>query len=185
MAISQSINPFYVNNHEQIKKSFSEDFPGAILFDFFDETYFRQLQQKLNSLNYITEKNHLSHSYTKAVTFLLNTPELRNFIFTITHKRIKKLSGDVLRFGWKDYTILNDTVHEKQNYDLILDLNNFWKDHAGGTVFYSDGTGNYVTIPARRNTMTIVKRKKNLRQFVKYVNHRAGRKKRQLLFIRV
>lgn len=180
-----AINPLYLNNSEQIVKSFSEDFPGAILFDFLEESYFKQLQKKIRSLTFRKEKKLLTHSYHQAVTSFLNTPEIRNFIFAVTKKRVKKIVATVLYLGWKDYTILNDTVHEKQNYDFILDLDYLWDEHAGGLVFYSDGRGNFVKIPPRRNTLTVVKRKKNLRQFVKYVNHHAGRKKRQLLFIRV
>lgn len=180
-----AINQLYINNSEQIVKSFSEDFPGAILFDFLEESYFKQLLKKVKTLTFRKEKNILTNSYRMAVTSLLNTPEVRNFIFAVTKKRIQKVAAEVLYFGWKDYTILNDAVHEKQKYDLILDLDDFWDENAGGIVFYSDGMGNFVKIPPRRNTLTIVKRTKNLRQFVKYVNHHAGRKKRQLLLIRV
>ncbi|MDP3733706.1 MAG: hypothetical protein Q8R37_00610 [Nanoarchaeota archaeon] len=180
-----AINQLYLNNSRQITTSFSEDFPGAILFDFFDESYFRRWQRTLHSVNYTKEKKHLTHSYAKAVTTLPDTLELRKFIVAITRKKMKRLSAEIIQFGWKDYTILNDTVNEKHHYDFIIDLDDFWDERSGGTIFYSDGTGNYVHIPARRNTITIVKRTKNLRQFVKYVNHRAGRKKRHLLFIRI
>ena len=178
------INKFYSGKIEQVKKSFSEDFPSVTLFDFFEKKDFIKLQKRIRSLQYKKEKKTLTHSHSKA-SITLSDKELINFLSKITNKKIKKLSGQVLSFGWKDYTILHDTVKEKQSYDIIIDLTNSWQEDFGGNIIYVDGTGDYVKIPDRRNTLTIVKRKKNIRHFVKYVNNLAGRKKRNILILQV
>lgn len=185
------INKFYLENITKVKNSLSEnkDFPSATLFNFFEEKYFIKLQKKLKSLNYNKESNPLTHSYSKAESKteikVLNDKTFLYFISKLTDIKVKKLSVQILSFGWNDYTILHDAVKEEIAYDIIFDFTDLWNSDFGGQIIYIDGSGDYFEIPQRRNTITIVKRKKGLRRFVKYVNNHAGRKKRYFLISKI
>lgn len=181
------INEFYINNPTEIKNSLSEkkDFPGVTLFDFFEEKYFIKLQKKLRALNYKKEINPLSYSYSQAETNIFNKKIFLSLISKLTDKKIRKLSAQIFSFAWKDYTILHDAVKERGSYEIIIDSTDFWDNKWGGQVIYVDGSSDYWEIPPRRNTLTIIKRKKGLRRFVKYVNNHAGRRKRQLVFMTI
>ena len=98
---------------------------------------------------------------------------------------VKKLLGKPVRretnrrFGHRDYTMHGK---EKQEACIVAYLfpDDWNQDWGGNIVFVNAGTALGRFAP-RKNTLLIVERKNGVRSFVKYVNHRAKKRKLTIL----
>ena len=98
---------------------------------------------------------------------------------------VRKLLGKPVRretnrrFGHRDYT-----MHEKEKQEAgivaYLFPDDWNQDWGGNVVFVKAGTALGRFTP-RKNTLLIVERNNGVRSFVKYVNHRAKKRKRTIL----
>ncbi|MDO8642453.1 MAG: hypothetical protein Q7R76_02570 [Candidatus Woesearchaeota archaeon] len=184
-----AINPLYFKeeNIRKIQQMFASNqtVPSIVLHDFFQKECYEQLKQGITRAAFQKERHPILYSYQEATpSFVnegLNTKEMLDFLQKILNKKIKKITGTVQCFGWKDYTILNDEVVEKPGIDLFFCLSDDWDESYGGNVVYVDGTGEYTKTLLTENMLMIVERKKGVQKFVQYVNHRAQNKKLYLM----
>lgn len=179
------INKNYLSPESQaaIKEVFRNE-GKVILFGFFEKDLYKILTLEIKKLKFKREQHYLTHCYEQAAL----TPDLQQkfneiikVIGFITKTKISSWNAKILRFSWKDYTILHDENQERAGIDLIFDCTDDWNEKAGGAVTYVDGTGNYTRLLIRGNMLAIVKRDKNEQKFVQYVNHYAGKKKRYIV----
>ena len=174
------ISPIYKKTIKEIKRELNQEttFPSISLPNFLEKKEFTKIQKETSKIQLIGTKNILTHSYSKK-TFIL-PEEIVNFIKEITRKTIN--CTNLLQFKHKDYTLLNDQRRTSSGIDIIFTLNK-WSQDYGGQIYYVNGTGEFIQIPDSENTLTIIKRNKETRQFVKYVNNKAKNNKRFFLQI--
>lgn len=98
--------------------------------------------------------------------------KLDAFIKEITGKNPLKISS--MRFKHRSYTILHDKEKQKQGVLAFLFIDD-WKEEYGGQIVFVKNGRTLASFTPRENTLLIVERKKGVKYFVKYVNHRAGK----------
>lgn len=180
------INKIYlkIENTAKLRDIFlaNERLPSIIMPDFLGKKDYAMLENAAKKCRYKTEKKPMHFNYSvshmpKPLANLLKSDAMKQLVSKITDEKIKNIGGKLYSFGWKDYTLLNDEKIEKPGYDLILDFGN-WDESFGGIVTYSDGMGNSDALKQAENMLIIIKRKKMMQKFVKYVNNKAGSRKR-------
>ncbi len=171
------INKAYLNNTNQIKRALHENkaFPSVILQEFFKEESFQKLKKKVDKIPFKKSVKLTSHSLSKANLKI----SLNDFMETVLNQKVE-FTAYLLE--WKDYLLINDNFKEKPGYEVIIEIDN-WNTKYGGNVHYVNGKGDYLQIPARKNSLIIVKREHQ--KFIKYVNHLAKGKKRFFLLGKV
>ncbi len=190
------INRHYLAAVATIHSSFQEkkDFPHVALFDFLDKEVYYQIRKELLGLSLSPEKRPLFHSYSSApvpssLRRTLFSPTVIRFIAEITGKKRKREinfnQAQVYSFSARDYTLLNDSYKEKPGIDLIFDFTDGWGPSSGGQITYVNGTGDALQLPIQPNMFALVRRQKNTQRFVKYLNHRVGKKKRLFVLVRI
>lgn len=102
----------------------------------------------------------------------------RSFVKEVTGRLPLKATSK--RFSHRDYTILHDKEREQQGILAFLLLEDWNPEWGGKIVFMQNGRTLHEFFP-RRNTLLIVERKKGVRYFIKYVNHRAGKRRLMIL----
>ncbi len=118
----------------------------------------------------------------KKVWKLLFSSEFRVFIEIITGFKSKKPSISLCRFSHGDYSLLNDKVASKKGILFEIEFSESWNESYGGFTSVLSKGAEIVRICPPQNTLTIIQSDKKMQSFVKYVNHKAGTKKR--VFIR-
>ena len=183
------IKQTYLQNIEKLKQAFEEDkeFPYLNLFDFLEKEFYQQLKNEIKGLNFKKEKQPLTHSYSKAdagklLIDFVASKDFKELIKKITNKKIDTTIS-VYNLSWRDYIILNDQKKEESKLDIIIDFTEKWADSFGGSLIYVNGTGDYLMIPIKENTISIVKKKMDVNSFIKYVNNHAKNKERFVVII--
>lgn len=184
------INKIYLKeeNMGKLRKIFNlnRELRSIKMEKFFDKQDFNKIKKSILQSRFIKKEKpmHYKYSISKNKNFnkALNSKSMKNLISKITGKKIRKINGNICCFGWKDYTLLHDDAIEKPGFDIIFDFNEYWNSDSGGIVAYSDNHGNSNAIEPGCNTLIIVKRKKGVKKFVKYLNNLAGKRKRMLYF---
>ena len=136
----------------------------VILRDFFTKEEYKELRNKIAELDFKKDVNIVHHSYSQAE-------------FSFKDDFFGNLKCKTYLFTWKDYQILHDKFVEEPGIDVIIDLTDHWNAQWGGVVTYVDGSGDYTEILPLANSVAIVKRKKGMNRFVRYVNHYAKGKR--------
>ena len=184
------IKQIYLQDLKKLKEAFYSDkeFSHLILFDFLEDEFYRHLKDRIDQLQFKKDKQPLTHSFSKAEAgeLLIELIESVNFkilINAITNKNIDRKNIFVYNLTWEDYTILNDQKKEDGGFDIIIDFTNYWDKSYGGSLIYVNGNGDYLKIPTKKNTFSIVKRKKGVNRFIKYVNNHAKDRSRTICLI--
>tara|TARA_Y100000034_G_C6675781_1_gene296873 strand:- start:35 stop:586 length:552 start_codon:yes stop_codon:yes gene_type:complete len=179
------VNAYYRNNGEKIKDVFAKE-GFVVLFDFLEKEEFERIKKELDKVTFEHEKEPLTHSYAKAkIPYSLcgdNFIDFISLIINIDKDTIIKTKSTLFQFKHKDYTIRNDDTKEELGIDIIFNISD-WDKEFGGTLYYIDSEGEYKEVPVKANTLTIVKRKEGVSSFVKYVNFKAGKRKK--LFLKI
>ncbi len=79
------------------------------------------------------------------------------------------------RFSHRDFTLMHDEADEPAGILGLLFLEDFPEEWGGSVVFMRKGEMLARFTPAR-NTLLVVERKRGVKDFVHYVNHRAGKR---------
>lgn len=184
--LKQWINPYYLQQHIllQLPEAFTRD--GIIqLISFLREDTSSRLKQQISAAPTIIQS--LPDSYVYEETDLNLFPELVTFLYSPTGKRFiefitsipcKKATYGIKSFGHRHYTLLHDEEKGWQGVDLVLDLTAAWHDTWGGYTRYINAQETLFTIFPKANTLTLIRRTKDMHSFVKYVNASAGKHKR-------
>lgn len=180
-----AINPAYFKeeNIKKIQQMFAsnKNVPSIVLHQFFKPDCYAGVQEGARHAVFEKQRHPILYSYEQATpSFVnegLNQPEMIEFLQKILNRKIKKITGTLEAFGWKDYMILNDEAVEKPGIDLFFGLSDGWNASAGGNIVYVDGSGEYTKTLVTGNMLVIVERKSGVQKFVQYVNHRAEQKK--------
>lgn len=156
------INPFYKKDKvlHALQKTFKERGSLAIA----DVLAAPPL---LPSWERATIPDKFSHEVHKQIPL---QDDLRALVKRITNRT--PIREQNRRFSHRDYTLLHDKDVQKPGIVALLFLEDWNEDWGGKIVFMKKGKTLEQFIP-RKNTLIIVERKKGVRYFVKYVDHKA------------
>ncbi|MBI2572441.1 hypothetical protein HYV86_01150 [Candidatus Woesearchaeota archaeon] len=183
------LNSIYLNKtvQKQVQHAFQTamPFPSITLYDIFDFETLSSLSQTLLALPLKHEKNPLLYSYATASLPIKTQNDLSSlllpFLSFLLIKKLTKLSLTAYKLAWKDYQILHDSLQQTQFSEIIIDLTPIWNDNAGGVIHYVDGSGDYLNVPIKSNTLTIIKKDQTINQFIEYINNQAKNQSRLFL----
>jgi|SRR3989344_1005157 len=188
------INPLYTKKEflEKINKVFhsSDWLPSAKIKQFFIPSFYRKLKNIISRINYRPIKKQMHYQYSKALMTkglngVFNSEEFLDFVSRIINSKVKAINGEIRRFTWEDHTLLHDKDGEKPGFDIIFEFTENWQGSYGGYTVYTDGQGNSSIIYPEPNTLLIVKRKKGVQKFVKYLNYKSENKYRYAFFANI
>jgi len=102
----------------------------------------------------------------------------------IAGRKVACASIEWQSFGQGQYTLLHDTLRQERGIYLFFDLSARWDEAWGGyTSVVKDGD-ELARISPRANALTFLTLKGKARHFTKYVDHKAGRRRRLVLVAR-
>ena len=182
------VNPIYQKSEtvQQLQSLFKQNnlLPSIQLHTFFTEQEYKKIKSIITVSHFIHTKKPLLYSYSQASIKKELTPylvQIESITSAILNQKINHLTPSLLQFQHKDYTLLNYRSIEPQSYDIILDLTEHWQPEFGGNLIYTNGQGTSFTIPAKLNTLTLIKRTKQFQKYVEYINHYAKKQQRYIL----
>lgn len=120
-------------------------------------------------------------SVTKKIVELLRSQAFAHLLSFTVQKKVRLRSIVCRCYAHRDYTLLHDKNKELPGFDVLLDLTPRWDGRACGHHSYVHNGNELVRVDSAFNTLTIVRRPKNVLTFVKYANHHAGKDKRFVL----
>ncbi|MEK6910914.1 MAG: hypothetical protein AABW82_04005 [Nanoarchaeota archaeon] len=164
----------------QIKDAFSEN--GFVrLESFIDVNEYGNLNSRINDEEGEIAKIPDRYSYSLIdnleVEGLFASDKFNEFLGKVIGKKVGKMTLSVKRFGWKDYTLVHDDEAGKEEIRFFFILTDKWNVEWGGNIVYltDDGEGQPIVFPITGNSFCIVKKRKDMHSFVKYVNNLAGK----------
>lgn len=177
------INTAYVNEEliEQIKELLEQE--GIVqLNEFLDEKVLNDVKKKREQRKLKRVYNPLSASYSW-IDWAENVEDITAFIEKIVG-RVKVRSVKLICFKHKDYTLINDKQSEEEGYTIIVELTDGWNKESGGFTSFIKNNEEMQRIYPIPNSLSLIKTNKELKSFVKYINHKAGNEKRIFLEIK-
>ncbi len=193
---SQSINPLYLGKGtpEEAGKIYLQSFPQSIqLTGFLQKGAYQKLLQKAQAAHGKQKTSHGQYSYAAAeaseeMEKLFNAQKLHSILAAITGQKIKKqkTTHELLSFAHCDYTLLHNKLRQSPGIMLFLELTPLWDPSWGGytSIIGTKSGKELLRINPVPNTLTIMRLEKNMKWFVKYVNHLTGRKKRVFILMK-
>ncbi|MEK6818669.1 MAG: hypothetical protein AABY10_01910 [Nanoarchaeota archaeon] len=172
------INKIYLDYEvlSQIGRAFKNSNPRMIKLDnLLDLKFYNELREKLNFLSFEKTKIPDKYSFSEfKINNEIDIEELGDFINKITEKK-NKIKIKLRKYSWKDYKL----IHDSENFSgikfciFILSEESWDSNNGGSFVFRSKE--DYVFSPFS-NSFFIIEKKKDMQDFVQYVNNKAGNK---------
>lgn len=183
-AFEKMLNPLYGYEavQDQMKSSFSKTKPSMLLLqDFFVTRSYESLKKMfaLCETRSISRPDHTSVrslELPQTLRSLFVSPAFYEFVRTATGIRVKDVRLNALLFGHRDFTLLHDDVPAGERFMFVyMMVPSSWQSSWGGSLFFSYGDDRdpFIFEP-KGNVFVLLKTVKGLRDFIKYVNHRAG-----------
>ena len=122
--------------------------------------------------SYVTLSPTLAHQFFTSSAF-------KTFLSTVAGKKITRITLSARAFGWKNYTLVHDEHASKEHFSFFFCIAGTWDASWGGTLTYltRNGEGQPLLFPLQGNCLCIVRQRKDMHSFIKYVNHRAGKER--------
>lgn len=147
------------------------------LSDFLTQSFFSQclasVQKSSFTKKYVPDRFSFSEAKIPAeISKLLTSKQFADFVSSIVGKKLSLKNLKILSFSHKDYTLLHDNLKGYSGFDLVFDFNTIDESCGGFTSYVRNGQ-EVVRIVPIANALTLIKRRKDMLSFVKYVNHRS------------
>lgn len=173
------INPLYTDDdiRAQLNDALSmeEDLPALALGEFLTPESFKSLQTELDE-GWIHDTVPDRYAYSTR-----KHPAVKSALHAfVTSCFQEPLSCDHLRFGHRDFTLMHDHKEPTPGLLALLFMDEL-PDDAGGTFVFMKNGEILGSFTPQKNTLLLVYRKQGVHDFVKYVNHRAGRRALRIL----
>lgn len=169
--LADFINPSYKSKDivKQIKDAFKQDpdLPSVAIGDFLTDEGIELVGKNAKRWKHVSVLDR--YSYAKSKVRL----GVKAFVKAVTGKDL--LEQESLLFRHRDFTLLHDEEKQKAGILAFYFLGDWDPEWGGDLVFVKDGDMLGRVAP-KKNTLVIVHRKRGVRMFVKYVNHKAGKK---------
>lgn len=137
-----------------------------------DSKPYLELLNKMSKFNLKKEYSPESHSYhsskftDKDVINLIS-----KFISELFTRKPELKSATLYKFKHRDYTLLQDDISEKKGVTVILELTKEWDLQADGYTTFFEDNAEISRINPIPNSLAIILTNKNMKSFIKYINH--------------
>ncbi|RMG42232.1 MAG: hypothetical protein D6732_01475 [Methanobacteriota archaeon] len=181
MQQSEYINSAYFEDEaiKTLQKHFFEYdvLPSFSMVNFLKGEFAKKLFEEVAEANYVRERNPIKYNLLKArmtprLRGFLKSIEFKDLIGEITKEHIIDVKGQILKLGWKDYTIMHEETQRGDYLEFCLDLTPNWKQECGGIVTYYKPPDSYIFLPFGFGTLSIIHRPYKCNKFIKYVNNK-------------
>ena len=133
-------------------------------------------------INNIIEEKEIKGVLNEFMSFL-ESKEFSLFLSAIAGKKIFCKTIEWCSFGHGQYTLLYDEMQQEQGVYLFFDCCSLEESCGGYTSIISDSKELACILP-KQNTLTFFTLSNKVRYFTKYVNHKAGKKRRVVLMVK-
>lgn len=184
---SSSLNPLYTYEavQDQMRTSFAKSKPSVLLLnDFLIKKRYDALFHTLGGLQgtSLSEPDRLSYTHLdlpQAVRGFFASPAFFDFVTSATGIKVRDVKLETRRFGHRDFTLLHDEQESNSRFIfLYMVASPAWKMSWGGSPIFSFGDERKpLVFEPRGNTFILFNVPRGMREFVKYVNHFAGKEK--------
>lgn len=165
------INHIYTNEEtiSEIKKFYEEN--GYVQL----ENFIDGILPNFDNINF--EKIYLptQKSLKTCKDFMVGIDEINNFIREITDEEPNELSLN--QYEHKDFIILSDKTEKEDTIDIVIDFTQDWEKEFGGTLTYTTKREEIFYLEPGFNTLTIVKKPKEVMKYLKYINNKSQNRK--------
>lgn len=176
--MASAINPAYRGMVKAIRQAYRQDpkLPTVALGQFLTPAAFQKIKREMAAgWKRVSIPDQYCHEARPSPGTMR---EVRSFAEAIAGKA--PLKEGSRRFGHRDYTLMHDELPEQPGVLALLFLDDWDARWGGQLVFMRDGMTLGQFTPSA-NTLLVVERKKGVRSFVQYINHRAGKRKLMML----
>ncbi|MBI2148484.1 hypothetical protein HYU23_02295 [Candidatus Woesearchaeota archaeon] len=156
---------------------------GSIqLHSFFNEEFYSNILIKISKIKLKKFYNPCLFFY-RAIDFSDSeiTSMFNNFVRILFGRKLILKSAKLFCFSHKDYSLLNDKINEIDGLKVIVELTDKWNNLSNGYNSFVQRNQEVLRVNSVRNSVTILRTSKNMKSFVKYVNHLALNDKRIFL----
>lgn len=174
------INKEYLKkeNFELIKKTFDSNRPNSIqLREILSKKLYNSILPQLKKIKWELKEEKTDYfrysigELPEDLLKLLRADFFKEFISSLTGIKFNGLKLRFFRFSSGDYTLLHDKLKPKEGVVLILDLTRDWDVKWGGQNIFLNEDNELLRINPLSNSLTLIKRDNQVKDFVKYVNH--------------
>ena len=164
---------------QEIKKDFKKN-NILKLESFFAKSFYETLKEDCESLKYKHKKKAEKFSYSRAseeskVKSLLNSKEFQDFVSSVADKKISSL--EIKKFAHKDYAFLQESQQNSSETKLFIFICEKWEPDLGGNFIFTKENGQTFYLTPMENSIAIINKQKNSREFVQYINHSSNQRK--------
>lgn len=189
---SVMLNPLYGYEavQDQMKTAFVKSKPPVLLLqDFFVVRSYSSLAKTLEQCkeHRISEPDRMSFGsleLPQSLRALFVSPAFLDFVRAASGIKVKDVRLGALRFGHRDFTLMHDDApaHGRCMFVYMIAPNS-WESTRGGSLVFSYGDERDPLIfEPRANSFILLKTEKGMRDFIKYINHTAGKEQVTYLF---
>jgi hypothetical protein len=178
------VNPFYADKTmtQAFRKAFrqNKELPQLALGEFLERKEFIALQQAKAAWkeNYVPDRHRFDELTRPVPRISTALGAITKFIDDVTGK--KPISEGIRQFHHQSFTLMHDKTMQKPAVVAYYFLDEWNEEWGGQIVFFKNGK-TLGSFTPRANTLLIVERRKGVRSFVKYVNHKAGKRSFRVL----
>lgn len=178
------INPVYLKKEIglEMNKVFKNE--GVIkLSDFLNSENYLNLSLKLWNAKgrrvLIPDKCSFEELQERSVKEFVSSKDFTNLINKIIGKEARVDEIIVKRMGWRDFTLIHDEekeINKEEKIEFFFFISGKWDSKCGGSKIYNHD-GKTLVFSPESNSLCIIKKKRDMNSFIKYINHFAGKEK--------
>ncbi len=175
------ITALYQN--KSILKKVKQEFEKSNIIkleSFFTPTFYEELKAEVEVLKFKHKKVADKYSFSESpdsgkIASFLQDKEMEFFFDILTGKKISEIK--VKKFSHKDYTLLHDSAISSEQTKALIFVCEKWPPDLGGNFVFTKSDGKTFYITPMENTISLVKKKKDWKEFVQYINHQSAQRK--------
>ncbi len=186
IVFSTSLNPLYLYEavQDQMRSSFEKSKPSVLLLtDFLTSRSYTSFARVVESFKEtkVDEPDRFSFdslTIPQAYRAFFASPSFFDFVRNATGVKPRDVRLEARRFGHRHFTLLHDKQSSEERFMFIYTFApSSWNPASGGSLIFSYGDEREpLVFEPKANSLVIMKVPKNMREFVKYINHTAGSK---------
>ena len=177
------INKHYLDEEvfSGLKSTFNKE-KSIQLRHFLETDFYIRLLDRVKRLHYIHHYDPVRHSYSSTSfnhkKFLL---PIHEFVSKLVSQQLKLSSADAFCFQHRDYTLLDDKLHENPGLMVLVELTPRWSDSFCGYTSFVKNNQEVLRILPHADSLAIIATNSDMKRFVKYINNTADRSRRYFL----
>lgn len=184
--LKEWISPRYLQTSTllQVKEILSKQ-NNIQLGEFFATKKFKELQKELSKTKlkrkYLPDKRDYfipkKDKNLKEFNKFVRSKEFQSLVEFLTNKKTKFKASEIQIFKHQNYTLIQDELKNKKQVQVICDFTKNWNVEWGGQKSYLDEGKNPIKIKPLENSVCIIILSDNTKEFIKYINFKAGKNK--------